>query len=496
MKEEERILAVVDLGSNSFHMMVSKLDGRRITVLDRVREPVRLRMGLREDGSISKEAQTRALACLQRFAQRLKGVEHIRVVGTNTLRRAKNPIEFLRKIEDILGVPVDVIGGREEARLIYLGVASNLPPSELRNFVIDIGGGSTEFIIGKGMEQQVRETRPMGCVSFSMEFFPENIPTKKRFKQASLRVGQELEAYLQALDKVHWDRCIGASGTIKAIGNVLHAMGETGPITLAGLQKIEERIKWGQPLHKNSFPGLREDRIPVFLGGLAVLRGIFRSCKIETMEVSTHSMREGLLLDAMGRVHHTDPRQATIDHLLDFYGVDRNQAARVRDTALALFPHIMGHYFRRRDEMRYLLRWSAELHELGMAVAHSGYHKHGAYIVQHGDLDGFSQVEQCRLAFMVLNHRKRLKTDPLPFGVKPDWALVFVLRLAFLLNREHVDFDLPDIAINIHKQVIELYIDPDWLETRAMTRLDLEGEQRYWNRLNYNLTLNGASVSI
>ncbi len=493
--DEMRTLAIIDLGSNSFHMMISRLEGTRVTVLDRVREPVRLRMGLREDGSLTEEAQERALACLSRFEQRLRGVDQIRVVGTNTLRRAKDPTPFLRRIEALLKTPVDVIGGREEARLIYLGVASSLAPSNLRNFVIDIGGGSTEFIIGRGMEHLVRETRPIGCVAYAMDHFPDMVPTKKRLAKATLSVAQELEGYQQLLHRSQWDRCIGSSGTIKAIGAVLQGLGESGEITPAGLDLILSKIKWNAPLTKSSLPGLREDRVPVFLGGFAVLKGIFDIFGIERMEISPNSMREGLLLDALGRDQHTDPRQATVNHLMRFYNVDRDQAMRVRQTALALFPHVMGEYFRRREEMRLLLCWAAELHELGMAVAHSGYHKHGAYILQNGDLDGFSQVEQSRLAFLVLNHRKRLKADALPYGTEPEWPLVMVLRLAYLLNREHVDFDLPDIAINFHKKSIELFIDRAWLNSRPMTRLDLESEQRYWRRIDYSFAVNGATVS-
>lgn len=492
--EETRTLAIIDLGSNSFHMMISRVEGQRVTVLDRVREPVRLRLGLGEDGSLSEEAQARALACLSRFAQRLRGIDQIRVVGTNTLRRTKNPTPFLRKIEALLKTPVDVIGGREEARLIYLGVASSLPPSDLRNFVVDIGGGSTEFIIGRGMEHMARETRPMGCVAFTMDHFPDGVPTKKRLAKAVLSVAQELEGFQQLFHRSQWDRCIGSSGTIKAIGAVLQGLGQGTQITPAGLEQILAKLKWNVPLTKNSLPGLREDRVPVFLGGLAVLKGVFDFFGIERMEISANSMREGLLLDALGRDQHTDPRQTTVNHLMRFYNVDRDQAYRVRQTALALFPQVMGEYFKRREEMRLLLCWAAELHEMGMAVAHSGYHKHGAYIIQNGDLEGFSQVEQSRLAFLVLNHRKRLKAEALPFGAEPEWPLVMILRLAYLLNREHVEFTLPDIAINLHKKTIELFIDRTWLQARPMTCLDLEQEQRYWRRIDYTLAVNGATV--
>lgn len=492
--EQPQKVAVLDLGSNSFHMMICQLEDDRYAVIDRVREAVRLRFGLQEDGSITKEAQERALDCLTRFEQRLRGVDTVRIVGTNTLRRAKNPGAFLKKIEKILKTPVEVIGGMEEARLIYLGVASTISNHKLRNFVIDIGGGSTEFIIGKGPAYHVRETRPMGCVAFSMEFFPENVPTKKRLHKAVLRVRQELEAYQQSLHKKNWDRCIGASGTIKAIASVCSALGAGELITLDGLDRIQALFKWGIPLEKISIPGLREDRYPVFLGGYAVLRGIFEVYQIESMEVSANSMREGLLLDLIDRGASEHIREKTVDRLMSFYSVDHIQAERVKKTALNLFPQVMGNAFKRREEFRRMLGWACDLHEIGLAIAHSGYHKHGAYILQNGDLDGFSQVEQCVMAFLVLNHRKRLKTNPLPYGIKAEWSLVLVLRLAFILNRERIDATLPDVAITWYKHIIEVFIDPEWLDNHPMTQLDLEGERSYWNRINYKFLLNGEEA--
>lgn len=483
-------LGVVDLGSNSFHLMIARIEKGHYTVLDTLKEPVRLRQGLDPKGEIDPASQARAMACLERFAQRLRGTDYIRVVGTNTMRRAKNTRAFLKKIEEILGEQVDVIGGIEEARLIYLGVASNLPLSEKRNLVIDIGGGSTEIIVGKNMEPLNRETRPIGCVGFSMEFFPDGIITKKRFNRALLKVAQEMENLSRNYSPDHWDRAIGASGTVKAIAHAIQAIdNDQTLITKAGLDALRLRIPWGKPFEDNPLPGLRDDRIPVFPGGLAILYGIFEAFGIESMTVSPYSMREGLLVDYLGRTGDKDVREETVDRLMSFYSVDLAQAERVRKTARALFQHLIGNLFDRRHQARKLLDWAARLHEMGLVIAHSGYHKHGAYIIMNGDLDGFSRVELCQLAFLVLNHRKRLKTDPLPYETDQEWPLVLILRLAFILNRERVDIELPDIAITWRKKTISLNIDEEWLATRPMTEFDLQAERAYWKREGYTFQI-------
>lgn len=488
---QPRTIGIIDLGSNSFHMMVTRIEENHTSVVDTLKEPVRLRRGLGADGTISLEAQERALACLGRFAQRLRGLDDIRVVGTNTLRRAHNTKSFLKKIEEVLGAPVEVIGGIEEARLIYLGVASNLPASERRNLVVDIGGGSTEFIIGRNLEPLVRETRPMGCVSMGMDYFPDNIMTRKRLQKALLQVGQELEAHQTNFSRDRWDRAIGSSGSIKAIRSILEAISGSQVITRAGLESILERIQWGKRVNESSLPGLREDRYEVFPGGFAVLYGVFQVFGIESMDVSPYSMREGLLLDYLGRTSGLgDVREATVTRLQNFYGVDKEQAQRVKDTAMLLFQQIIGIFFGRRNAARKILGWAADLYEIGQAVAHSGYHKHGAYILLNGDLDGFNRVEQCLLAFLVLNHRKRLKMEPLPYENEQELPLVLIMRLACILNRERITINLPDLAIDWKKRQIFLQIDPKWLDKRPMTRYDLELEQAYWKRVGMSLLIN------
>jgi exopolyphosphatase/guanosine-5'-triphosphate,3'-diphosphate pyrophosphatase len=489
-----RVIATIDLGSNSFHMLIARKDDDRLQIIDTLKETVRLRAGLNESRELSEEAQNRGLACLQRFAQRLRGIppENIRVVGTNTLRRSKNAYDFLKRIEEILGVAVDVIGGNEEARLVYLGVATTLNDDVTRNLVVDIGGGSTEFIIGVGDRSHSRESRPVGCVSIAMEFFKDQVITRKRFTKACNHINSSFEGYMQPFRPAHWDRAIGTSGSIKAIAH-LHSALELSPdqITKAGMEEILRRLLDAKELRKNTFPSLKEDRLPVFLGGFAVLYCAFQKLEIEAMNFSNHSLREGVLVDLVGRETNRDERPITVKRLMEFYNVDTVQAQRVREVALHLFHQVMGNLFHRREMAREILGWAADLHEIGLAIAHTGYHKHGAYIILNGDLDGFSQTEQGLLSFLVLNHRKRLKNDPLPFEDEFEWPLVFVFRLAFLLCRERMDRTLPDVAITWKKkQRIQLNIDPKWLEAHPLTATELDEEQVYWKRIGFKLNIN------
>jgi len=492
----ETTYAALDLGSNSFHMLVVRIDNNHMSVLDTLKEPVRLGAGLTAKDALTIEAQERALECLHRFAQRLRGLnpEHIRIVGTNTLRRAKNAREFLKRAEAILPVAVNVLGGSEEARLIYLGVTHYLAPSEKRNFVIDIGGGSTELIIGRNLNPMLRESLSMGCVSFSLEYFPDGKISKKGFSNALLNVGRQIEPYSQSFGAGEWEDVIGASGTIKAIAGIHQELGFSGDkITLQGMDAIRDHLLSAKRIQDVALPGLREDRLQVFAGGFAVLFGIFQSLGITEMRVSANALREGVLLDLWGRERNQDKRQETVDRLKHFYSVDLRQAKRVRETALQLFPQVLGQILHHKTIAREMLGWAADLHEIGLAIAHHGYHKHGAYIMHNGDLDGFSQSEQGILSFLLLNHRKRLKTTPMRYEQDLDWPLVFVLRLAHLLHRERRDKPLPEMEISWKGNNINLVMDPNWLAAHPLTRYDLNLEKNYWKRIGFKFNASGMS---
>lgn len=490
---DSKIIATVDLGSNSFHLAIARVKDNRVKIIDTLKEPVRLRLGLEKDGSISDEAQERALACLARFEQRLRGIptEDIRVVGTNTLRSSKNSYAFLERIRATLQVPVDIIGGREEARLIYKGVAQHLPRSRKRNFVVDIGGGSTEFIIGLNNEPNVMESRELGCVTFSMKYFPGGAVTRRNFNRALVHVGRELQRYHGTFSPENWERAVGASGTIKAIGNVIASLTNgDNIITLDALDLIRDRLFSAKKMSNDLFSGLREDRVPVFPGGFAILYGIFLELSIPKMLVSQQSLRDGVIYEMVGREHDQDIRIASVKAMAAFYGVDTRQADRVRNLALDLFPQVSHALIHRREMAQKIIAWAADLHEIGLALAHSGYHKHGGYLLLNSDMDGFSKIEQGLLSFLVVNHRKRLKTDNLPYENVFDWPLVFVFRIAFLFCRDRSDRPVPAIGIEWDGRDIFLSVSPAWLEDHPLTMHDLEMEQGYWRRENFTLHLN------
>lgn len=491
---KSRTIATLDLGSNSFHMLIARVeeDGTA-RVIDSLKETVRLREGLREDGSLTRVVQERAIACLTRFEQRLRPLhpDNFRVVGTNTLRSAKNASEFIDRIEHTLKARVHIIGGREEARLIYAGVTANEPATGNRNFIVDIGGGSTEFIIGIDRDPRIMESRPMGCVSYSMQFFKNQIFSQKALDKALISVSQELERYQATFLPENWDTAIGSSGTVKAIGAVAEANKFCSDgITAEAMEAICKQLLKMKKLTEGALPGLKDDRVPVFLGGFAVLYGIFKTYNVKHMKVSVQSLREGVLYDLLDREHHHDRRLETVDRMKHFYSVDILQAERIRKTAMDLFPMIADQIIHDHETAESVLGWAAELHEVGMSIAHHGYHKHGAYILFNTDMDGFTKTEQSLLSFLVLNHRKRLKETALDYDGKVDWPLVFVLRLAVILHRDRVSKTLPKIGLEWRGKKILLGIEVDWLRDHQLTRHDLETEVACWKKLGYKLLIN------
>ena len=341
------LLAAVDLGSNSFHLQVGRVDGGQIYPLDTLREVVRLGAGLTSEKRIDRATQARALEALQRIGERLRGLPRnaVRVVGTNTLRVAKNAPQFLREARAALGFPIEVIAGREEARLIYLGVAHSIAPSahgpDDKRLVIDIGGGSTEFIIGKGLEPLLTESLYMGCVSYSLAYFPDGKVEKSRMKKAELAARQELAGMVREYRELGWDEAVGSSGTARALESILRENGfaEDG-ITREGLEQLRSLLLKHERADPDHIAGLRKDRAPVIPGGLAIMLAAFDELRIERMAVSDGALRHGVLYDLLGRVQHRDMREATVAQFMRRYHVDTAQAERVRLLALRIFDAI------------------------------------------------------------------------------------------------------------------------------------------------------------
>lgn len=434
-------VAAVDLGSNSFHLVVAQLAHGGIKVLDRLRERVALAEGLGDDRKLSNEAIERALACLARFGQRLKGLPAgaVRAVGTNTLRRATNARAVLARLEEALGFPIEVIPGREEARLIYLGVIHSLADDSERRLVVDIGGGSTELILGEGFDSIETDSLQMGCVGWSRRFFAGEL-TREAMRKARIAAGQELQTIARRYRSLGWQTCLGSSGTIVAAEEILRANGwSEGGITAKGLRKLRKALYAAGQVPALELPGLTPDRAPVLAGGIAILSAVVDALEVDRMAASPGALREGLLFDLLGRMRHEDVRDRTIRRFAATWHVDLEQAARVERTALALLEQVAHAWELDGPEHARRLGWAARLHEIGLAIAYSGYHKHGAYIAANADMPGFSREDQQLLSLLVLTHRRKLASESFAFlsgrlGAQA-LRLAALLRLAVLLNR-------------------------------------------------------------
>ena len=448
--EPAEVMAAVDLGSNSFHMVVARNQHGEPSIVDRLREMVRLASGLDDEGRLDDESQERALACLRRFGQRLRDMQahQVRVVGTNTLRRARNSEAFLAKAEEALGHPVEVISGIEEARLIYLGVSHHTDSSDGANLVIDIGGGSTELIIGEGHEPQHLESLYVGCVGVSRAHFGDGKLSAKRFERARLAVRLELRPVAATFRRRGWKRAIGSSGTVRAARDVALALRlcDNG-VTLAAVEAIIEELIKARRVEEVSLPGLGAERAPVFPGGMAILAEVMSALKVEALDISSGALREGLLYDMLGRLHDEDARERSIRAMQRRYHVDLEQAARVEATAAALLEQVARAWQLSDRRFKQLLVWAARLHEVGLDIAHARYHHHGGYLIANSDLPGFVRLEQQLIASLVTLHRRKLDDpflDELPSSWRaPMFKLVVLLRLATLLNRSRSPSDLP-----------------------------------------------------
>ncbi len=479
-------VAAVDLGSNSFHLIVAQLNNQELAVIDRLRESVRLGAGLDANKQLTPDAQDRALACLERFGQRVGKlpVGSVRVVGTNALRQARNAEQFLIKAEAALGHPVEIIGGREEARLIYLGVAHGLAAGDERRLVIDIGGGSTEIIAGSGFETIHRESLHVGCVSLTRSCFADGRIKKKRMRQAELQAKLEIQPVAAMFRRRSWDRAIGCSGSVRAIRDVVQNQGwcKRG-VTCSALDKLRNMLVECVHVDELRHLGLSEDRLAIFPGGVAVLWAVFDLLDISRIDVSSQALREGVLYDLVGRIGQTDVRNRAVKAVGTRWAADNDHAERVAKTALALLAQVQQTWELEDVDYRHILYWAALLHEIGLLISHSQYHKHGAYVVGNTDLSGFSRREQAVLAALVRGHRRKFSLqefDALHKSVaRPSMRLCVLLRLAVLLHRSRELSEVPMIEMNIDGHEIHLRFPEQWLEQHPLTVADLGQEQNY-----------------
>ena len=494
-------LAAVDLGSNSFHLQIVRVVEKTLYPLDSLKETVRLGAGVTPDKNIDAKTAERAFATLRLFAERLRGMpkNHVRIVGTNALRVAKNAHEFIREAETILGFPIEIIAGREEARLIYLGVAKSLPPANHDRLVVDIGGGSTELIIGHRLKPKQMDSLYMGCVSYSARFFPDGLIDKKSFRDAQLAARTELEQIRETFIKEGWREAYGSSGTAKALAGIMIENGfSQNGITREGLEWLRDRaLKAGN--FRELGLGIKADRIPVMAGGLAIMLTIFEELQLRHMLPVDTALRDGVLYDMLGRTQQADipnVREATVEQFAKRYHVDLKQTERVSGLALHFFQSaksIAASEIEMQNEhaSQERLLWAAKLHEIGMAVAQAGFHKHSAYILSNADMPGFSKREQAGLARLVLAQRGKLSKVVADTPLSDDFILeAMCLRLAVLLSRSRRFVAAKHFMLTREAdKSVTLAIDATWLSVHDLTDYELSLEVAEWKALSVNLAL-------
>ncbi|MCA9618059.1 MAG: exopolyphosphatase [Myxococcales bacterium] len=496
---EVEVAAAIDLGSNSFHMIVGRIDEGRLTIVDKLREPVRFASGLDADGNITPEAAERAIACLQRFGQRLDGMPptRVRAVGTNTLRKARNSRNFMTRAQEALGYDVETISGAEEARLIYLGVAQTMP-EQGRRLVVDIGGGSTEVIIGEGFDIVEADSLYMGCVSYSERFFASGI-TARAFRDAQLSAELELQSIAANYRRLGWDREVGCSGTIHAVHDIVLQNGwSEGGITPRSLKKLRKALIAGGSWEALAIDGLQPDRKPVIAGGVAILEALHLDLRVENMSPSPGALREGVLYDLIGRINHEDVRDRTIRWMQERYQVDMEHAARVEETATTLLGQVTRTWVDLDEAWAsQMLSWAARLHEIGLAISHTGYQKHGAYLIRNAHLAGFSRDEQRMVAALVACQRRKLKPEYFdnvpPRLLDPVRRLALIFRLAVRLNRGR-DASRPPVVVKVKKNRVRVHFPDGWLEEHPLTQAALADDSRHVAAFGYELSLHEASA--
>jgi exopolyphosphatase/guanosine-5'-triphosphate,3'-diphosphate pyrophosphatase len=492
--KDTELLAAIDMGSNSFHLIIARFNHGELRPVETLAERVQLGLGLVRS-RLTQEAIDRGLDCLRRFKQVIDslGPSRIRVVGTNALRQAKNRRAFTEPAEQILGVPVDVIYGQEEARLIYLGVAHTLADDEHSRLVIDIGGGSTEFVVGQRFEPQKLQSLQLGCVSFTDEFFADGLLNKRNFRAAYDQAMGEISHIRRRFGSKHWHECVGSSGTLQAIELLVGLGGwrESG-IDRKSLDKLRKQLLNFGRIDAIDIPELNEKRRGVIPAGVAIATAIFDSLNIETMRVSSGALREGVLYDLMGRLSHEDVRERSVRAMISRYGADPQIADLVADRVRYL-ADAAAKPWRLSDDDIDQLCWAARCHEIGVAIAQKHYNRHSAYLLRFSDMPGFSQREQERMAVLVRGHRGKIKEEIFDDVSERErekvQRLMALLRLAVLFKHVESLEALPAFSIEVSGDTYTMTFPDGWRDTHPLTAWELKQNRSAFRRLGITLNL-------
>ncbi|HEX4855394.1 MAG TPA: exopolyphosphatase [Limnobacter sp.] len=495
MSKQPELIAAVDMGSSSFRMIVARVEElhgqAQIYITDTLREPVRLGAGLDAQKCLDQSSQDRALAALSRFGERLRAFrpEQVRAVATNAVRVARNATEFISKAEAALGFSIDVISGVEEARLVYCGVAHQLPTGQGRRLVVDIGGGSTEFIIGEDYEPVAMESLYIGCVSAAQQYFADGSITPKAMKNAIMSARKEVAVLRRQMLDMGWTHAVGSSGTARALAEICVANGFTEHgISAEGLRLIREHVTAAGHLDHITLQGLKADRLPMMPGGLAVMSAVFEELELQQMEVTDGALRQGLLYDMLGRQHNEDMREITVAQFLHRYKIDARHAQQVKMLVELLFAQLVKQEPQLKEQLP-LLQWASLLHEIGLSIGHNGHHKHAAYILGNADMPGFCKREQNLMATWVLAHNGKLGKVSEIANTALHWAAPMCLRLATLFLRRREVEALPDLKAKLLDQGMQISLPKGWLIAHPLTQYSLETEVEQWERIGLKLNL-------
>ncbi len=481
------LFGAVDLGSNSFRVEIGRVEDERILTQSYWKESVRLAGGFDASGALTPEAQARALATLARFHEKLDGLPaaQVRAVGTQAMRAATNGREFLQKAERVLGYRIELLSGHEEARLVFKGCAHTLPPSPKRRLVVDIGGASTECIIGEGLEALQCESHPVGCVNTSLRFFPDGKVSAKALERAITACSAKFEESARRFGAGTYEEAFGSAGTFAAVSEICAACGwSSGEVRPEHIERLKQKLIEARDVRSLGIEGLKEDRREVIPGGLAVLAAVFRTLGVSSMLPASGALRVGLLYDLLGRLSDRDTRGVTVDGILKTGHIDRDQAERVSRLALFFYRELGGSPDSPEGK---LLRWAGLLHEVGMSISSSRYHRHSHYIISNADMPGFSRPDQELMASLVLGQRGNVKKIADEIDRTASLSAYLALRLAVIFAHARRDSELPILKVRRGFDGIQVQMDSVWLNARPLTDYLLGEESLDWSRAGYSV---------
>lgn len=484
------LLGAVDLGSNSFRVEIGRVDGDRIVTQSYWKETIRLAAGFDSTGHITPEMQSKALAALARFRERLADLpaSQVRAVGTQALRVATNSSEFLAKAEATLGYPIEILSGHEEARLVFKGCARTLPPSPNRRLIVDIGGASTEFVIGRGLEAQAYESFHVGCVNTSIRFFKDGIITAEKLDRAIVACAAEFSECEQTFGHHQFDEAYGSAGTFGAVSDICTGLGwSDGEVRPEHLAKLRTLLLQAGNINNVNFPGLKADRREVIAGGLAVLTAVYRTLGIKSMRPASGALRVGLLYEQLGIVQNRDTRDISVEGLMKTAGISVEQAERVADLCVQflnmLAPNTVPTELKR-------VRWAGLLHEIGTTISTSQYHRHGEYIVTNADMPGFSRTDQKHMGLLILAQRGGLSKVSTALS-RPNLCMqILSLRLAVIFAHARKPVKLPLMSVEKRSaNDIRLHMEGSWLTAHPLTAYLLQQEVAAWKNIDRRLVI-------